>query len=460
MNGTEEVCLYQIINVIIWMIRDFLITEMFLLELNAMNHINQISDTKNDISVPQFLSESEPLKGYGIVPEYEGEGIESVVENYGDLKSYVIQEVGASEQDYRDYAQKLIDNGYEFYYSAEAKESRFSTYTDGYSIVNLSYVEYNDPFSDGEVVKYINIAVECTENISLPPLEDDSTHITELQVSVLDAHNTWLIRLEDGRFIMVDGGLEETYGRNNADSIYNQLVAQNVLEGKPIIAAWLITHPHSDHVNAFYQFAQKYNEDVELQMIVANMPNKSAAETLDKFSRKICDVVSDYYTGVKFVVAHIGQRFAFAGLELDVLFTHENLYSVEYGNTNLSSSVFSMRMPGGRLIITGDQQQQGCKILNAIYRDELKCDMVQFCHHGYTGGDTEMYLSMAARVGYWPFNYEELKQNNVYGKDWANHIPLETYDFHLVMSQSEEVMMLLKETKKEDLKQFRKWEES
>ncbi|MBO5415312.1 MAG: MBL fold metallo-hydrolase [Clostridia bacterium] len=422
-----------------------------------MDCIKEFVDAKSDINIPQFLLERRTAKGYGTAPKYVGKGTEKLMENHGTLNSYVVQQDGASEDDYLSYSKKLKDEGYELYYSTKAQESLFSTYTDGRNIVNLSYIQYESPFNAGETVKYVNIAVECTDNVSLPELEDNSKYICELQVSLLNAHNTWLIRLEDGRFIMVDSGLEEANGRNNADLIYNTLVAQNELQGKPVIAAWVITHPHTDHVDAYYQFTQKYKDKVDLQMVISNMPNESV-ESLDKFSKKIYNGVTSAYPNAKFVVAHAGQRFAFAGLELDVLWTHENLYDVVYGNTNLSSSVFGMTMPGGRLIITGDQQKQGCQILNAIYREELKCDVVQICHHGYTGGDEEMYNSMDARVGIWPINYEEASKNGAYGNTGANHLPVNNFDFHLIMSVNDEVMTLREGVTKADLKQFRRWE--
>lgn len=418
--------------------------------------IKEFVYANSDINIPLMVLDRKTDKGYGTAPEYDGAGTEKIMENHNTLNSYVVQQNRASKDDYLNYSEKLKDEGYELYYSTEAQESLFSTYTDGRNIVNLSYIQYKSPFKAG-TVNYINIAVECADNISLPELEDKSKYVCDLQVSLLNAHNTWLIRLEDGRFIMVDGGLEDANGKNNADLIYNTLVAQNELQGKPVIAAWVITHPHTDHVDAYYQFTQKYKNKVDLQMVIANMPNESV-ETLNKFSNKIYNGVTKSYPNAKFVVAHAGQRFAFAGLELDVLWTHENLYDVEYGNTNLSSSIFSMTMPGGRLIITGDQQKQGCQILNAIYREELKCDVIQICHHGYYGGDDGMYKSMAARVAVWPIDYEAAVENNIYGKTYANNVPVKNFDFHLIMSATEDVMTLSEGMTKADLKQFRKWE--
>lgn len=421
-----------------------------------MDHIIKFSEAKNDINIPQFLLERKTAEGYGTAPKYVGKGTEKFMRNFERLNSYVMQQDGATEEDYRAYTKTLRDNGYKLHYSTEAKESRFSTYTDGYSIVNVSYIEYESPFENGQTVSYVNIAIESTDNISLPETEDDSKYVCELQVSLLNAHNTWLIRLEDGRFVMVDCGLEEKSGRNNADVIYNQLVAQNERQGKPVIAAWIITHPHTDHVDGYYDFTQRYKDKVDLQMVIANMPSRNVG--MEGYSNKIYNGVTQSYPDAKFVVAHAGQRFAFAGLDIDVLWTHENLYDVTYGDTNLSSTIFSFTMPGGRLMITGDQQWQGAKILSAIYREELKCDVVQVAHHGYGGGSPEMYAFMDARVAVWPYNYEELSQNGAYGNVIYNFIRVNDYDFHLVMSTSEEVMTLREGMTKNDLKQFRKFE--
>ncbi|MBQ7383201.1 MAG: MBL fold metallo-hydrolase [Clostridia bacterium] len=423
---------------------------------SVMDYIKAFADADCDIAIPHFLLKPKPEAGYGTAPKYTGVGTETVKYSYSAMKSYYVQVDGAKVSDYEDYLKKLKDEGYEEHYATEAQESRFATYTDGYSIVNVSYIEHKSISDSNKTVKYVNIAIDCTDNVALPAAEDDSKYVCEAQVSLINAHNTWLVRLEDGRFIVVDGGLTNSNNRNNADLIYKYMVEQNELDGNPVIAAWVITHPHSDHVQGFYDFTQRYKNKAELQMVISNMPNE--ADYNSAYSPQVYFGATESSPKAKFVVAHAGQRFAFAGLDLDILWTHENLYDSGYGDGNVASTVFSMTMAGGRVIITGDQQKAGCQIVNAIYREELKCDVIQICHHGYTGGDAGFYASTGAKVAVWPFNHEELTQNNAYGNNTANNVDVESFDMHLVMSKTEEIMTLREGMTKNDLKQFRKWE--
>ena len=84
--------------------------------------------------------------------------------------------------------------------------------------------------------------------------------------------------------------------------------------------------------------------------------------------------------------------------------------------------------------------------------------MVQFCHHSYNGGDVEMYESMNAKVGIWSNSYETVVERELYGKISYNNIPVDSYKMHLIMSTSEEYMILREDMTKNDLVQFRKFE--
>ena len=423
-----------------------------------IDYMNKFVSAKSDMLLPTLLFGFKMPSGYGDIPRYDGGGRVSLVENFEAFKSYFVQADGATKKDYNDYLKKLEALGYELYYQTKAQDSIFSTYTDGYNILNVSYVEYMSPFNEnmGDIISYVNIAADCTDKGALPPLEDNSEKITDIQVTQINSENSYLVRLEDGRFLMIDGGTFSREDRSNAEMIYKQLTSQNVREGAPVIAAWLITHPHGDHMNGYYDFCQRYSDRVDIMSVICNMPN-SAADMVD-YSNRVYNTLMTYYPKADFIVSHIGQRFVFAGLDLDILFTHENLYGVTYGDTNLSSMVFSMQMPGGRMIIMGDQQWQGCKIINAIYAEELECDIVQFCHHGYNGGDTGMYESMNAKVGIWSTNIEDATERGLYGRVTYNNIIVDRYEFHLIMSAKDEAIILRADMTADDLLYFRNFE--
>ena len=59
---------------------------------------------------------------------------------------------------------------------------------------------------------------------------------------------TYIITLEDGSFIVIDGG---SNGGSNVELLHKKLQELNKREGTPVIAAWYLTHIHQDHCPAF-----------------------------------------------------------------------------------------------------------------------------------------------------------------------------------------------------------------
>ena len=58
----------------------------------------------------------------------------------------------------------------------------------------------------------------------------------------------YIVRLSDGRFVVIDGGMAEY---DEIEHFFETLNSQNELESVPVIALWFITHPHFDHFNFF-----------------------------------------------------------------------------------------------------------------------------------------------------------------------------------------------------------------
>ena len=70
------------------------------------------------------------------------------------------------------------------------------------------------------------------------------TQITHVDTD--DPGISTVIRLPDGRFVVFDGGWENG---QDAHQLMDVLKAQTPYE-RPIIAAWIMTHPHIDHYRA------------------------------------------------------------------------------------------------------------------------------------------------------------------------------------------------------------------
>lgn len=398
---------------------------------------------------------------YGYAPAYEGSGEEELVYGYDLFKSYYVYEHGASEKDYHDYCKKLESCGFELYSSNAANGNLFATYFDGENIVNVSYISYKD--TDKYVVRnvsYVLISVDSIRNSTLPCKAEKFEEVTTVKVSLV-GFTALMVRLTDGRFLVIDGGMDR-------DRIYNALCEQNVLGGKPIVAAWMFSHAHGDHMNGFYHTLEDHADDVVIERIIHSFPGESLylpyknymeglpnieGEWMGRRNIKMHAYITEKMPECRYTIAHAGQIFEYAGVKLEVLQTSENLYKTQMIDSNMSSVIYSFTMPGGRMIALGDAVDLASKTLRKIYGDSLKSDAVVLAHHAYNGGDEEMYANIGAKAAIWPLTLEELTAKNMVN-DFTNHFDYNSAKYNFIMSRDESAMVLCDGMSAEEIEHF------
>ena len=398
---------------------------------------------------------------YGYAPAYDGEGVEELVYAYDLFKSYYVYEHGAGEKDYRDYCAKLERSGFELYSSNSANGNLFSTYFDGENIVNVSYISYRDV--DKYVlrnVSYVLISVDSVRNSTLPCKAEPFEAITEANVSLV-GFTALMIRLLDGRFLVIDGGMDR-------DRIYNALCAQNVRGGKPVVAAWMFSHAHGDHMNGFYHTLEDHADDIVIERIIHSFPGESLympaknymegapnpeGEGMNRRNDKMHAYITEKMPECKYTVAHAGQIFEYAGVKLEVLMTSENLYKKQMFDSNMSSVVYAFTMPDGRFIALGDAVDGASKMLRKIYGKSLKCDAVALAHHAFNGGDEEMYHDMGAKVAIWPLPLETLIARGLIG-NYTNHFDFNSVKHNFIMKDGDPAMVLYRGMSAEEIEYF------
>lgn len=405
------------------------------------------------------------VPGRGIAPAYEGSGTIETFESFEKSDSYYLIIHDATKKDYEEYIKKLEGEGFTLYHSTSSKGNKFSIYTDGYNILTLSHISYIDPEtnydkiyytpSNGDV-SYMSIAVDCTDNSALPVRETDTEKITTEQITTIRGGG-FLIRLADGRFIVIDGEMD-------GDRIYNMMCAQNARKGEPVIAAWLLTHGHGDHITGLFQFVAKYSKKVKIETFVHNLPGyqiyngknvvelKPAEEASKLYSRSnsYYAEIEKWYPNSKIIVAHAGQRFEYGDLDIDILFTTENMYKKQMLDTNASSVAYSITGNTGRMIILGDMVDPACAVLNAIYETDLDCDIFTVAHHGANGGNKDMYASFSGDYAVWPQVQEEGFEKP-YKRNQFDHT---TVTYNLFPHTDGTEVVLNEEMTKEDLAQY------
>ena len=252
--------------------------------------------------------------------------------------------------------------------------------------------------------KFIRVVRELNHRFPVEsPAEGDlrvAPLVTQLRGAYLgtDAGMGYLIRLCDGRFIMIDGFVGEY---EEPDYLMETILAQHEREGKPVIAAWIVTHPHGDHFFGTARFMKKYGEAVQLKHLIYNFPRPDMVN----FSNptEFYEMVENRKDRIEIYTPHAGESFTYADAKFDVLFTGEDLYPDRGLTCNSTSLVMMMELAGRRVLWLGDLKKDGGDFIARRYPAELlDCEFLQVGHHGYGINSKKLYRAVNPKVLMWP----------------------------------------------------------
>lgn len=233
---------------------------------------------------------------------------------------------------------------------------------------------------------------------SLPPCT--TPQLTQLFLS--DYGMSYVIRLSDGRLIIIDGAnvyekdIDNLFARIQKDSPFS----------KPVIAAWIFTHPHSDHYFCFFPFMKKYADAVEIQKFFFHFPEADdfehypkLAESSKVFARysgeegiTCCEILQRFrqYVGaleIPVYTPHTGQCYCIGDAKVQFFSTLDDTIHHSQ-NINAASLMFTVDIAGQRIFFGGDGSFAD-SLLAERFGGELKSDILQFPHHGFGCGAAE-----------------------------------------------------------------------
>ena len=241
-----------------------------------------------------------------------------------------------------------------------------------------------------------------------------STQLTQIQLlcKKWSGGMSYLIRLSDGRFIIIDGGYNED-DFHEARHLYELMQEQNVLP-QITIAAWIITHPHKDHLGTASDFLRYYNSSqVEIQQMILNFPSDEVLLTVEEGTVKDINdpskmptflmALETLWPQVPITVCHTGQEYYFADAKLEILHTLEDFYPYDLimqsqDPVNGSSVVLSLEVAGQKTLFLADSAVDCSKDLLKMWDGYLQSDIMQASHHGLNGGSVELYEAIDPTV--------------------------------------------------------------
>ncbi len=305
------------------------------------------------------------------------------------------------------YQNELVANGYALVMENQINGNFFYTYRKDNALIHISYFP-----STNEVTLSSETVTSLPDNITAPSYEKKNTSsITQIQlaenVSVLEGMS-YVIHLADGTFFIIDGGW--CYEDNlEADKLYN--VLKNLAgDNDIVIAGWIFTHCHGDHIGTFNLFVEKYHDVVKINQLLYNFPSDDDIRAgqsmmLDDSRQRYTNfknVIATYLEETEIVKLHSGYKFYYANAEIEILQTFEDLYPSTVANYdfNSSSTIFTVEIEGQKMLFVGDVSDTGARRLNNIFKDALKSDFVQVAHHGINSTSTIRQMYMYADVTY------------------------------------------------------------
>ena len=376
------------------------------------------SITLNVQDLEYFKSNDEQMNA---LPTYEG-GVFSAYYKAGNKSNEFI--VGnTNPEEYQAYLKKLEANGYNCYTTHQITDNLFATYTNDQYTVTVGYYDYET--SARIIIEPLAPAVGLESDNVYTPVT--TSQITLLGMEYVGSDGTYhsnglsvLIRLTDGRFIVVDGGFNR--GKHSTELMRHlkEQSAGYVKSTKDItIAAWIITHPHGDHDGLLYG---RYSDfmGITVERVLANFLSETELSKADNSA----SVGENWGTNEGFEYqnvlsaakalkatvhqVHVGQVYWFADLKMEVLYTIESFGPKVCNALNTTSIVLRMEFGGETVYMsTGDATGNGMEICTKMYGDYMQSDIVQVCHHGYTtwgnnSGMVKAYEAINAATVLWP----------------------------------------------------------
>lgn len=301
----------------------------------------------------------------------------------------------ASKEDYLSYRALLETMGYTLYQQNSIAGNWFATYQSPSGLLHTYYVPSSRTV---RIVEDVTSPWGWMESTS----QGEFCDITLAQLTP-DYRSGWgnmyVLTLEDGRFVIFDGGMD-AIGTDH-DTLYHYLQMKNIRPDGIVIAAWILTHEDADHYGGIRGFARAHSDKVTLEQFWLNPSPYSGF--IDPLLSEMLELHSD----PEVVVLHTGQKFSRGGVDFEVLYTGDDWYpkpGVSSNENNDASLVLRLTVDGQRVLMTGDIMELASDIVCDMYGRELKSEIVQASHHGCEDGTVteEFYDLVDPRVMLWP----------------------------------------------------------
>ena len=373
-----------------------------------------IITSKWNLSIEPVKFDESQLKGSIDLPDISTAGLKwntSGRDSGHGSKIYIANNANANH--FTKYTEALKNAGFTPYATNKLHTNEFATYVTKAQIVHVMF------FAAKSVIK-VTVDPRNSDDPSmrfgLPGLKAENTAkkgTTEFvqlgmkQVSGSSENGMgYIVKLADGRFVVVDAGFAYSSGDggNSGRFIVDTMKKMQGNNNKPVIAAFIITHIHTDHAGGFMGLANACANQVTIEKLIYNQPSSAQMDAVSNMKARkgwIPDAIKKLTNAgsLKSVVkAHPGMQFFFSDLTITIMGSIdviEDSSNTKMQNGNDSSVVSMFDINGVKFLISGDCEPQEGRIIRDIYggitngNSVLKANFIQVAHHGYGNTNTD-----------------------------------------------------------------------
>ncbi len=378
------------------------------------------------------------------VPVFQGGNTVAVSDASDGFTQVTVKDT--NEMMLSEYCTILSSQGYTLYTENMMADNKFVTYTKDKLTIHAYYVPYSKTTT---IIASVGAVLPATEAPNYTKVRNSSFTLFNPEAGGDSSGLGCMMQLEDGSFIIIDGG-NNTSGE--VSQIYNKLNELAPDKSNIIIRAWIITHAHGDHHGAFLGFVAAHgnNSKIKVESFIYNFcSNEEQTQYMSdgkKSQDKVRNLVKTTYPNAKIYKSLTGQVYRFAGANMEILYCMSDFMPQVIGlertdadltkaDGNIQSIVVRFKTTTGTsqtIMVTGDAARPNIDEMSKRFGSYLKSDIMTVPHHGWDqnryrarGGTIEFYTFVNPSIVLWPdgkaAQAKKMLWNGTKGADWENN---------------------------------------
>ena len=351
------------------------------------------------------------------IPSYNGTSLD-VIDCGNGCSMICAKETDRQQFDL--YCASLADIGFEQKSVKIIKGNEFRTFVKDQIFAYAYYVEY---YTTARVI-FGDVSLLADEDCGSYEEKYTPSLTCVGQSASTNCGQGYIFLLPDGRFLVQDSG---AIYADKKDYMYEAIRSLAPDPKNIVIAAWFHSHPHGDHQWGFEEFIENHGSEVKVERVVYNYAPaamysyKRKDGTVEDNARLVDDIASKsnkYIPDARLIKAHNGQTMKFGSVEVEILFSVEDCLPTEcFDYVNSTSLVIRINACGQSILLLADTTHFSGRIIENMYGDHLKSDMVQLAHHGMWASYLSLYKCADASVVLWPNTPRGIQNGN---SPWYN----------------------------------------